>query len=81
VTTTKAAGYPECEAVTAHPLAWLSKRCEGGAEYVGQTSDSESGGNALLYEASPLLDSIRDLPQARKFQLTLAQLSISMFEY
>jgi hypothetical protein len=44
VTTKTAAGYPECEVLTAHPLAWFSKRCAGGAEYVGQTSDSESGG-------------------------------------
>jgi hypothetical protein len=44
VTTTIAAGYPECEALTAHPLALFSKWCDEGAEYVGQTSDSESGG-------------------------------------
>jgi hypothetical protein len=40
VTTKKAAGYPECEAPTAHPLASFSKRCVGGAEYVGQTSEA-----------------------------------------
>jgi hypothetical protein len=42
VTTMKAVGYPECEDLTAHPLARFSKRCDGGAAYVGQTSDSES---------------------------------------
>jgi hypothetical protein len=31
VTKTMAAGYPECEALTAHPLALFSKRCDGGA--------------------------------------------------
>jgi hypothetical protein len=40
VTKKKAAGYPECEAPTAHPLALLSKRSDGGAEYVGQASEA-----------------------------------------
>jgi hypothetical protein len=48
VTTKTAAGYPECEALTAHPLALFSKRCDGGAEYVGQASEASRAANRLL---------------------------------
>jgi hypothetical protein len=47
VTPTIAAGYPECEDPTAHPLA-RSKWCDGRAEYVGQSSDCESSRNEWL---------------------------------
>jgi hypothetical protein len=48
VTAMKATGYPECEALTAHPLAWFSKRCDGRAEVRRADERSESGSNALL---------------------------------
>jgi hypothetical protein len=40
VTTTTAAGYPECEALPARLLALLSKQRDGVAEYVGQASEA-----------------------------------------
>jgi hypothetical protein len=48
VTAMKATGYPECEALTAHPLAWFSKRCDGRAEVRRADERSESGSNELL---------------------------------
>jgi hypothetical protein len=53
VTTTTAAGYPECEVPTAHPIAQFSKRCDGGAEYAGQTSDSEASGQPIVLRRAP----------------------------
>ena len=44
VTTMKAVGYPECEALTAHPLALFGKRCDGGAEVRRADERSESSG-------------------------------------
>jgi hypothetical protein len=48
VTTMKAAGYPEREVLMAHPLASISNRYEGRAEYVGQTSEASRAANRLL---------------------------------
>jgi hypothetical protein len=58
VTTTKAAGYPECEAQTAHPLALFSMRCDGRAEVRRADERSESGSNGLLGVA-PLVEGRR----------------------
>jgi hypothetical protein len=48
-----AAGYPECEALTAHPLAWFCKRCDGGAEVRRADERSEASSNGLLGDATP----------------------------
>jgi hypothetical protein len=48
VTTNNAVGYPECEALTAHPLALYSKRCDGRAEVRRADERSESSRNALF---------------------------------
>jgi hypothetical protein len=48
VTTKTAVGYPECEALTAHPLAWFSKRCDGRADVRRADERSESSGNGLF---------------------------------
>jgi hypothetical protein len=52
VTMTMAAGYPECEALTAHPLALFGKRCDEGAEYVGQTSEARRAANRLFSDVA-----------------------------
>jgi hypothetical protein len=48
VTTRKAAGYPECEALTAHPLALFSERCDDGAEVRRADERSERARNGLF---------------------------------
>ena len=53
VTMMKAVGYPECEALTAHPLALFGKRCDGGAEVRRADERSESSGERIVPRRLP----------------------------
>jgi hypothetical protein len=63
VPTMKAAGYPECEALTVHPLAPFSKRCDGRAE----DERSESSSNEWLGAVFPLFPLRRISPMQDSF--------------
>jgi hypothetical protein len=60
VTTRKAAGYPECEALTAHPLAQFGKRCDGRAEVRRADERSESSAQRIVLRRRIRTDIVGD---------------------